>query len=881
MAYVAFTEKGTGAPTLVNFLDFARTDLFVRSFWNSVYVSAMTVVWSSVLALPLAYLTTRFEFRGAALVQTLGFLPLIMPPFVGAVAMQLLFGRNGTVNLLLDEWFDFKIGVMEGLNGVIFLQAIHYFPFILVNLSAALRNIDRAMEEAAQNLGSHGFRLFRRIALPLAMPGYVAGASLVFVKVFDDVATPLLLNVKEMLAPQAYLRITSIGIDDPMGYVISVVLIAIAVVTMWGSARVLKGKDYATVQRGGGGLARRRLTRGQSALAYGVVLLVLALVLAPHLGLLLLSFATVWSFSPLPDGFTLAHYARVLGDSSTYIKNTLLYSGLAAAIDVAIGGAIAYLVLRTRLPGRQMLDWLAGAALAVPGVVLGIGYLRAFYGVHAAGRRAAGDPLDHDRAGDRHSPPALRTARRLRGPAADLGVARGSGGKPRRHQGAHGAPRRRAADDRRASGRLRHQLRHRRGRAFGRADAGAEQLRRAAVLRPLCADADAGRPRRRRGHGRHRRGHRGDLHGPVAARRRPLATRPRSRYMSGTMSKAVSIDIRGVNLSYGTTHILKGIDLSIRPGEFFAFLGPSGCGKTTLLRLIAGFAQAQTGQVLLDGQDVAGLPPWKRDVGMVFQSYALWPHMTVAKNVAFGLEERRLPRREIDAKVAEALELVGLAAYADRRPAQLSGGQQQRVAVARTIAIEPKVLLLDEPLTNLDAKMRIQRAPRAARAAAAAGAHDHLRHPRPGRSQHHLRPHRRDGGRHHPPGRHADGTLRAAGQSLRRELSRLGQHPRRQGGERRLRGRGRGETARARRHAGAGRRQAGVPAAAATLSAAGALRGPVVHREFLGATVRYGVRVADSEILVDAPFQSGSDLHAVGDTVGIALPPERALYLAA
>jgi iron(III) transport system permease protein len=191
----------------------------------------------------------------------------------------------------------------------------------------------------------------------------------------------LLLNVKEMLAPQAYLRITSIGIDDPMGYVIAVVLIAIAVVTMWASAQVLKGKDYATTQRGGGGLARRPLTGRQSVLAYTLVLLILALVLAPHVGLLLLSFATVWSFSPLPDGFTLAHYARVLGDSSVYISNTLLYSGLAAAIDVALGGAIAYLVLRTRLPGRSMLDWGAGAALAVPGVVLGIGYLRAFYGV--------------------------------------------------------------------------------------------------------------------------------------------------------------------------------------------------------------------------------------------------------------------------------------------------------------------------------------------------------------------------------------------------------------------------------------------------------------------------------------------------------------------
>ncbi len=379
--YVAFTEKGAGGFTLINFVDFARTELFVRSFWNSIYVSAMTVLWSSALALPLAYLTTRFEFRGAMLVHTLGFLPLIMPPFVGAVAMQLLFGRNGTVNLLLDEYFDFKIGFMEGLNGVIFLQAIHYFPFILVNLSAALRNIDRSMEEAAQNLGSHGLRLFRRIALPLALPGYVAGASLVFVKVFDDVASPLLLNVKEMLAPQAYLRITSIGIDDPMGYVIAVVLILIAVVTMWGSAQVLKGKDYATIQRGGGGLARRKLSRRQAVLAYAVVVLILTLVLAPHVGLLLLSLATVWSFSPLPDSYTFAHYARVLGDSSTYITNTLLYSGLAAGIDVLLGGAIAYLVLRTRLPGRSALDWGAGAALAVPGVVLGIGYLRAFYGV--------------------------------------------------------------------------------------------------------------------------------------------------------------------------------------------------------------------------------------------------------------------------------------------------------------------------------------------------------------------------------------------------------------------------------------------------------------------------------------------------------------------
>lgn len=379
--YTAFVERGTGTPTLVNFADFFRTDLFVRSFWNSTYVAAMSVVCGTIFALPLAVLTTRFQFRGSLLIQTLGFVPLIMPPFVGAVAMQLLFGRNGTVNLLLDDLLGFRINLMEGLNGVIFVQSLHYFPFILINLSASLRNIDQSMEEAAQNLGSSGFRLLRRIVLPLSLPGYLAGASLVFVKVFDDLATPLLLNVKDMLAPQAYLRITSIGIADPMGYVISVILIVVSIAAMWISALAMKGKDYSTVQRGGGGMMRRKLSAGQSAVAYGVVGLILLLVLSPHIGLLLLSVATIWSFSPLPDGFTFDHYARVFEDSSVYIKNTLIYASLAGLIDVVVGSAIAYLVLRTRLIGRHWLDWAATAALAVPGVVLGIGYLRTFYGV--------------------------------------------------------------------------------------------------------------------------------------------------------------------------------------------------------------------------------------------------------------------------------------------------------------------------------------------------------------------------------------------------------------------------------------------------------------------------------------------------------------------
>jgi iron(III) transport system ATP-binding protein len=172
------------------------------------------------------------------------------------------------------------------------------------------------------------------------------------------------------------------------------------------------------------------------------------------------------------------------------------------------------------------------------------------------------------------------------------------------------------------------------------------------------------------------------------------------------MTRGVTIE--HVTFGYGATPVLNDISLDVAKGEFFAFLGPSGSGKTTLLRIIAGFGTPASGRVLIGERDVTSLPPWSRNVGMVFQNYALWPHMTVAKNVAFGLERRKFARADIDRKVGEVLDLVDLTAFADRRPAQLSGGQQQRVALARTLVIEPEVLLLDEPLSNLDAKLRVE-----------------------------------------------------------------------------------------------------------------------------------------------------------------------------
>ncbi|HUR02077.1 MAG TPA: ABC transporter ATP-binding protein [Nonomuraea sp.] len=166
------------------------------------------------------------------------------------------------------------------------------------------------------------------------------------------------------------------------------------------------------------------------------------------------------------------------------------------------------------------------------------------------------------------------------------------------------------------------------------------------------------------------------------------------------------VQIEGLVAGYEGARVLDLERLSIRKGEFLSILGPSGCGKTTLLNCVAGFVQPTAGRIVIDGTDVTDRPPYRRGLGMVFQNYALFPHMTVAGNVAYGLRIRRLGRAERDERVLEALRLVGLEGYADRRPRQLSGGQQQRVALARALAIRPAVLLLDEPLSNLDAKLR-------------------------------------------------------------------------------------------------------------------------------------------------------------------------------
>lgn len=170
----------------------------------------------------------------------------------------------------------------------------------------------------------------------------------------------------------------------------------------------------------------------------------------------------------------------------------------------------------------------------------------------------------------------------------------------------------------------------------------------------------------------------------------------------------IAVDVQHVTKKYGESMALRDVSLKVVKGEFVSILGPSGCGKTTLLNIIAGFVECDEGAVFIDGKNVVNVPPYKRNAGMVFQNYALFPHMNVYDNIAFGLKIRRLTKDEISKRVKEALEAVRLSVQEKKRVFELSGGEQQRVAVARAIAIQPDVLLMDEPLSNLDAKLRIQ-----------------------------------------------------------------------------------------------------------------------------------------------------------------------------
>jgi iron(III) transport system permease protein len=378
--YDAFTDEA-GRFTVGHFLAFAGDGFYLRSLGNSLLLGLATVACTSVLGFAIAFLLVRYDFPGRNLFSYLTLIPIISPPLVGVLGFTFILGRAGTVNVLLMDWLDVvrPINFVYGIHGVLLVETLHLFPMIALNVVDALGKIDPALEEAAESVGARGWRKLRTITLPLTTPGYIAGALLVFIWTFSDFATPLVLGVHDLLASQAYLNIVQF-VDRRlfrMGIVISALMVGLAVVFLLAARHYVAIKDYSSLSYSR--ISRRRLSPLGQAGAVAFLSLVMLASFIPYLGVALASVGRGWSLTPFPLQYTLHAFERVIVETPKYIVNSLLSSGLAVALCIVVGVPIAWLLARTRAPGRDLLDALNTLILAIPGTAIGIAYVRAFH----------------------------------------------------------------------------------------------------------------------------------------------------------------------------------------------------------------------------------------------------------------------------------------------------------------------------------------------------------------------------------------------------------------------------------------------------------------------------------------------------------------------
>ncbi len=378
--YDAVTD-GAGHFTLGHFRDFFTDQFYLRSLWNSMILGVATVVTSSALGIAIAFLLVRYDFLGRNLFSYLTIIPIISPPLVGVLGFTFILGRAGTVNVLLMDWLDMlrPVNFLYGIHGVVLVETLHLFPMITLNVVDALGKIDPSLEEAAESVGARGWRKFLTVTLPLTTPGYVAGALLVFIWTFSDFATPLVLGVQDLLAPQAYLNIVQF-VDKRifrMGIVISALMVLLAVLFLLAARHYVGLKDYSSLSYSR--IARRRLSAPRQAVAVAFLSVVMLLSFIPYIGVTLASVGKGWSLTPLPLSYSVQYYERVIVETPKYILNSFLYSGIAVALCIGVGVPIAWLLGRSTVPGRGALDALNTLILAIPGTAIGIAYIRAFH----------------------------------------------------------------------------------------------------------------------------------------------------------------------------------------------------------------------------------------------------------------------------------------------------------------------------------------------------------------------------------------------------------------------------------------------------------------------------------------------------------------------
>jgi iron(III) transport system permease protein len=370
----------SGTFTMAYIAEVFRNPIYLEglsnAFWLAVWSTGLTVL----IALPLAFVSDRYLFPGKNLLSALVLIPMILPPFVGAIGIKAILGQAGSLNALLSDMglisepLDF---LGEGrFWGIVVMNALHLYPILYLNLVAALANVDPAMEEAAENLGCTGLRKFFKITLPLIMPGLFAGGTIVFIWAFTELGVPLMFEFTRVTSVQIFGGIKDIG-GNPFPFALVAVMLASTVVLYAGGKFLFGRNTHAMMAKATSQGGPRKIPFLGASLCTFLFAGVTFLAILPHLGVILVAFSRDWYGTILPAGFTLENFEAALGHNLTLpsIQNSLKYAGLATIIDIVLGIAIAYVVVRTKLPGRQILDALAMLPLAVPGLVLAFGYL--------------------------------------------------------------------------------------------------------------------------------------------------------------------------------------------------------------------------------------------------------------------------------------------------------------------------------------------------------------------------------------------------------------------------------------------------------------------------------------------------------------------------
>jgi len=371
-----------GAFTLSYFAEVFRNPIYIEGLWNSFTLAVASTILTACIALPLAFLANRFDFPGKTVFSSLVLVPMILPPFVGAIGIKQVLGQYGALNAMLTHLGILTDGAtIDWLGqgrfwGIVVMNALHLYPILYLNVAAALANIDPALDEAAENLGCKGFRKHWKITLPLIMPGLFAGGIIVFIWAFTELGVPLMFDYSRVTSVQIFAGIKDIG-GNPFPYALVTIMLIFSGGLYLLSKWLFGSGGHAMMAKATYGGGPRKAGKLAALLCIALFSGVTAMAILPHLGVVLVSLSGDWYQSVLPTSWTLDHYQAALGHNLTVpsIGNSLKYASLSTLLDIVLGVAIAYVVVRSNIPGRQLLDVLAMLPLAVPGLVLAFGYL--------------------------------------------------------------------------------------------------------------------------------------------------------------------------------------------------------------------------------------------------------------------------------------------------------------------------------------------------------------------------------------------------------------------------------------------------------------------------------------------------------------------------